>query len=133
MEYLKKKVPTVLVVDDDEDTLVLIQLRLAAEGFDPICSPNGSRVMDIIHDKHPDLVLLDIHMDGVDGGEICQEIKSNPETASTPIIILSANQNIAAVSRDCGADGYISKPFTAEKFMQTFQEVLVEKQASGSA
>ncbi|MEO6612813.1 MAG: response regulator [Chitinophagaceae bacterium] len=124
MELKEKTNPTVLVVDDDEDMLVLVQHKLAAEGFDPICSPNGMKVMEIIARKHPDLVLLDIHMNGVDGGNICHEIKSNPATASIPVIILSANYDIEAVARDCGADGFIQKPFTNGKFRQVVSAFL---------
>jgi DNA-binding response OmpR family regulator len=124
MEPIEKTNPMVLVVDDDEDMLVLVQHKLAADGFDPICSPNGTKIMEIIARKHPDLVLLDIHMNGVDGGDICHEIKSNPDTAAIPIIILSANHDLESVARDCGADAYIQKPFTNGKFRQTISSFL---------
>ncbi len=113
-----------LVVDDDEDMLVIIQHTLLAEGFNPIFSPNAYHVMDIITRNHPDLVLLDIHMKGVDGADICQEIKSNPLTASTPIIIFSANHDIEKITKECGADGYILKPFTHSKLKEAFDSLL---------
>jgi len=124
MEQVKKTKPTVLVVDDDEDTLILVQHRLAAEGFEPICSPNGARIMDIIKWKHPDLILLDIRMDGVDGGSICQEIKSDPEIAEIPVVMFSANENIATIARQSGADAYITKPFIPESFKALFKQLL---------
>ena len=119
---------TVLIVDDDEDLLILIQHALSVEGFDPICSPNGVNIMSIVTRKHPDIVLLDIHMNGTDGVSICKELKLNPETASTPIIMFSANDNINAISQECGADGYITKPFKSEHFRDTFRRVLQRQQ-----
>ncbi len=115
---------TVLIVDDDEDLLIVIQHALSAEGYNPICSPNGVNITSIVARKQPDIVLLDIHMNGVDGANICRELKQNPETSSTRIIMFSANANIKTVSKECGADGYITKPFSADQFRETFRQVL---------
>jgi len=120
---------TVLIVDDDEDLLILIQHALFVEGYDPICSPNGVNIMSIVTRKRPDIVLLDIHMNGTDGITICKELKRNPETASTPVIMFSANENIKAVSLECGADGYITKPFKTDDFRETLRRVLFERQS----
>ncbi|MBC7947766.1 MAG: response regulator [Chitinophagaceae bacterium] len=119
---------TVLIVDDDEDLLILIQHALSMEGFDPICSPNGVNIMAIVARKHPDIVLLDIRMNGIDGVTICKELKRNPETASTPVIMFSANDNIKAMSEECGADGYITKPFQTDVFRETLRRVLLLQQ-----
>lgn len=129
MENTNNPRRTVLIVDDDEDLLILIQHALSVEGFDPICSPNGVNIMSIVNRKHPDIVLLDIHMNGTDGISICKELKRNPETASTPIIMFSANENIKAVSQECGADGYITKPFKTNDFRETLRRVLFQRQS----
>jgi two-component system, OmpR family, alkaline phosphatase synthesis response regulator PhoP len=121
---------TILIVDDDEDLLILIQHALSLEGFDPICSPNGVNIMAIIARKRPDVVLLDIRMNGTDGLSICKELKSNPETASTPVIMFSANDNLKALSQECGADGYITKPFKTEDFRETLRRVLASQQTT---
>jgi DNA-binding response OmpR family regulator len=126
MEKMKDTRRTVLVVDDDEDLLILIQHALSVEGFDPICSPNGVNVMSIVNRKHPDIILLDIHMNGIEGTDICREIKQNPETSSTPVIMFSGSDDIKAVSQQCGADGYISKPFSSDHFRETFRKVLFQ-------
>ena len=128
MENTKNTSRTVLIVDDDEDLLILIQHALSVEGFDPICSPNGVNIMSIVTRKRPDIVLLDIHMNGTDGVEICKQLKHNPETASTPIIMFSANDNIKAISRECGADGYITKPFNTNHFRETLRSVLLQRE-----
>jgi DNA-binding response OmpR family regulator len=128
MENTNNTRRTVLIVDDDEDLLILIQHALSVEGFDPICSPNGVNIKSIVTRKHPDIILLDIKMNGTDGGTICKELKLNPETASTPIILFSANNNIKAISQECGADGYITKPFNSDQFRETFRRVLSQGQ-----
>lgn len=128
MENINNTKRTVLIVDDDEDLLILIQHALSVEGFDPICSPNGVNIMSIVTRKHPDIVLLDIHMNGTDGVAICKELKLNPETATTPIIMFSANDNIKAISRECGANGYITKPFNSNHFRETLRRVLLQRE-----
>lgn len=117
---------TVLIVDDDEDLLILIQHALSLEGFDPICSPNGVNIKSIVERKRPDIVLLDIRMNGTDGIKICKELKGNPETASIPVIMLSANTNLKALSMECGADGYITKPFKTDEFRETLRKLVVQ-------
>jgi len=116
--------PMVLVVDDEEDLLFLVELTLKQEGFKTEISPNGADIMDIIAQTHPDIIVLDIHMKGIDGGTVCQLIKSNTSTADIPVIMFSANENIAGISKQCGADGYITKPFSGEKFKDTFLSIL---------
>lgn len=122
--------PTILVVDDDEDMLFLMQHKLTAEGFTPLICPNGKNVMSIIIDKHPDLVLLDLNMQGINGDSICNDIKSNQTMSDIPVVIFSANENICSVSDGCGADGYLKKPFNGEKFSQTFLQALAHNKLS---
>jgi DNA-binding response OmpR family regulator len=119
--------PMVLIVDDEEDLLFLVELTLKQEGFKTEISPNGADIMDIITQTHPDIIMLDIHMKGIDGGTLCQFIKTNTSTADIPVIMFSANENIANISKQCGADGYITKPFSGEKFKDTFLSILGKK------
>ncbi len=128
MENLDNAKRTVLIVDDDEDLLILIQHALSVEGFDPICSPNGVNIVPIVTRKHPDVILLDIRLNGRDGVEICKQLKLDPQTASTPIIMFSANDNIKAISQECGADGYIKKPFNSDHFREVLRSVLLQRE-----
>jgi len=114
----------VLVVDDDEDVLVLMKRTLQSQGYIPAISPNGENMMDIITQSPPDIILLDIHMKGIDGGTICQLIKTNKTTAGIPILMFSANENIASIAEHCGADGFIKKPFESAKFNEAIQHIL---------
>jgi len=114
----------ILVVDDDEDVLVLLKRTLLLQGYVPTISQNGENMMDIITQSPPDIILMDIHMKGIDGGTVCQLIKTNKTTANIPVIMFSANHNVASIARDCGADGFIEKPFEAAKFNKTVREIL---------
>lgn len=115
---------TVLVVDDDKDLLQLVDLKLQAEGFHTLLSLNGENIREIITRSRPDLVLLDIHMNGVNGGDICRDIKSNPATSSIPVLLFSANENIEQIKEECGADGFIKKPFQDPHFKDAIEEFL---------
>ena len=119
--------PEVLVVDDDEDMLIMMQHMLMAEGYVPLISPNAQNAMEIISHRNPAMVLLDLRMIGIDGGDICQQIKSDPHTSSIPVIILSANHNIESIAKDCGADAYLTKPFSLEKFKEVFHQLISKK------
>ena len=119
--------PEVLVVDDDEDMLIMMQHLLMAEGYVPLISPNAQNAMEIISHRNPAMVLLDLRMIGIDGGDICKRIKSDPYTSSIPVIILSANHNIESIAKECGADAYLPKPFSLQKFKEVFHQLISKK------
>jgi DNA-binding response OmpR family regulator len=124
MENDNRPSPTVLVVDDDEDLLHIIDFILKTEGFHTLISLNGEGLRDIITQSKPDLVLLDIHMQDIDGGDICREIKSNPFTQSTLVLLFSANDDIKNIAEECGADGFISKPLEGKVLIDTIMHLL---------
>lgn len=116
----------ILVADDDEDLLMLMEMKLKAEGFKVHISPNGENIFDIVKVDAPDIVLLDITMRGIDGGTICRQLKSNDETKHIPILLFSANHNIAEITKHCGADGYITKPFNDTEVKEKLVAILKE-------
>ena len=126
MEKIVNIKPTVLVVDNDEDMLVLVQHTLLQEGYDPIFSPNGRNIMTIIKERKPVIVLLDINMDGLDGADLCRKIKSNPETSAVPIVMYSGNANIQTITKECGADAFLTKPFEPGKLKQVLSNLLIQ-------
>ncbi len=115
---------TILIVDDEADLLEIIDFKLKAEGFETLLSLNGEQVWEIITQFKPDIVLLDLHMQGVDGGDICKQIKTDPATCSIPVLIFSANDNVKAIQEDCGADGFITKPFEDNILIKTIHRFL---------
>jgi len=102
----------ILVIDDDEDILEIFNLIFTDEGYN-VVSSNTSETVRHIHEIAPDLVILDIRIIGSpkNGGEICTEIKEDIKHAHIPILLISGEADIKSIAADCGADGFISKPF----------------------
>ena len=121
---IKDKKWVILVVDDEEDMLTLMQIKLKAEGFDVEISPNAENILDIVWQHPPDVILLDISIAGVDGGTVCRLLKTNKSTVNIPILMVSGNPNIGSVARTCGADGYIAKPFDIKEVKEKICEAL---------
>ena len=104
---------TVLVVDDDVDIARFIEVNLRLEGFDVLVAHDGEEALAVIGQSLPDLALLDVMMPRLDGVELCRKLRSDPLTASLPVIMLTAKSLSAdkVVGLTAGADDYIIKPF----------------------
>jgi len=104
---------TVLVVDDDVDIARFIEINLRLEGFDVLLAHDGQEALDVIAGELPDLALLDVMMPHIDGVELCRRLRSDPLTASLPVIMLTAKSLSVdkVVGLTAGADDYIIKPF----------------------
>jgi DNA-binding response OmpR family regulator len=116
--------PVIMIADDEEDLLLMMQLRLRSEGFDVIISNNAENVFSLLDERTPDLILLDISMNGTDGGTICKELKTNSATQSIPIMMFSANPNISEIAASCGAEGYIPKPFNMDHMRKKIRNII---------
>ncbi len=104
---------TILVVDDDPDIARFVEVNLRSAGYDVSVAADGEEALSRASELRPDLVLLDVMMPRIDGFEVAQRLRRNPQTANTSIIMLTAK----ALSTDkvlgltAGADDYIIKPF----------------------
>ena len=103
----------VLVVDDNEDNRTILERRLIRQGYSVECAENGSRALKMLSDRPFDLVLLDIMMPEVDGYEVLQRVKDNPQTRDIPVIMISALDDLGSIVRcvEHGAEDYLPKPF----------------------
>ena len=115
---LPGKKTIVLVADDDNDLLQLVKMQLQHAGFAVQLSPNGRGITNMATETHPDIILLDITMDGISGGDICKKLKSDTMTSDIPIIMFSANDNIEQVVRNCGANDFVRKPFNVAEITE---------------
>jgi diguanylate cyclase (GGDEF)-like protein len=106
-------VSSILVVDDDVDIARFIEVNLRLEGFDVLVAHDGVEALDVIAEQLPDLALLDVMMPRLDGVELCRRLRSDPITASLPVIMLTAKSLSVdkVVGLTAGADDYIIKPF----------------------
>lgn len=106
----------ILVVDDDTALAEMIGIVLRTEGFDPAFCTDGAEALAAFHQERPDLILLDLMLPGVDGIEICAQVRAE---SGVPIIMLTARTDTADVVRglESGADDYIVKPFNPKELV----------------
>ena len=104
--------PLVLVVDDLAQNARLLDAVLSPQGFRVMTASSGQEALDVLAKEHPDLVLLDILMPGMDGYEVCRRIREDPGTAFLPVIMITASEGEEKVRAiEAGADDFIQKPF----------------------
>ena len=104
---------TILVVDDDPDIARFVEVNLRSAGYDVAVAADGEEALEKASELRPDLVLLDVMMPRIDGFEVAQRLRKNPQTANTSIIMLTAKALSAdkVTGLQSGADDYIIKPF----------------------
>ncbi|WP_423147846.1 response regulator transcription factor [Rubrolithibacter danxiaensis] len=115
----------ILVVEDDQDILYLIEFLLTQEGYEVITSLTGLGIVEQIENEHPDLILLDIMLPGIDGRDICRDIKRNAKTKEIPVVMMSAHVDISRTIRDVGADDFIAKPFDIYNLLGRIERQLI--------
>jgi diguanylate cyclase (GGDEF)-like protein len=103
----------ILVVDDDPDIARFVEVNLRSAGYDVSVAGDGEEALEKAGEMRPDLVLLDVMMPRIDGFEVAQRLRKNPQTANTSIIMLTAKALSAdkVTGLQAGADDYIIKPF----------------------
>jgi DNA-binding response OmpR family regulator len=113
----------ILIVDDDVNIAELISLYLTKECFDTLIVHDGEAAIKQFNSYQPNLVLLDLMLPGIDGYEVCREIR---KTSSTPIIMLSAKGEIfdKVLGLELGADDYVIKPFDSKELVARVRAVL---------
>jgi pilus assembly protein CpaE len=103
----------ILIVDDDTDISTLIANVLSQAGYEVTTAPSGVEALARVDQVHPDLIILDVMMPGIDGYETCRRLRRKPATLRVPIIMLTARDTPEAKIQgfEVGADQYVSKPF----------------------
>ena len=127
---------TVLIVDDDPDLLHLLTDGLELLGnFRVVQAANGIEGLEQFFETHPDCVIIDIKMPGLDGYQLVRALRGDPESASTPIIMLTAlaqeRQQFAGLA--LGADQYLIKPVTPRELVAAVQRALLIGEAERQA
>jgi DNA-binding response OmpR family regulator len=104
---------TVLVIDDDPVIVKLLRVNFELEGFNVISAADGREGVEMARAERPDVVVSDIMMPVMNGLELVSTLKSDPDTADLPVLLLSAKAQMADVQRgfELGADDYVTKPF----------------------
>lgn len=123
--------PLILLVDDDPIILKFIGANLKARSMNVQMAQDGMSALEIMKETMPDLVILDVMMPGMDGIEVCREIR---KWSTVPVIMLTARVELKdkLTAFDEGADDYITKPFAINELMARIDAVLRRKDNSNS-
>jgi CheY-like chemotaxis protein len=116
----------VLVADDEEDILALIGTVLRGAGFEVVEARDGAEALSLARERRPRAAVLDVSMPELDGLEVLQRLRDEPETRELPVILLSALAQEADVERGyrAGAARYIRKPFRPAELVAALREVI---------
>jgi len=116
----------ILIVDDEKDIVKMLDYNLKKEGFRIISANDGEDALDLAVREHPDLIILDLMLPGMDGLEVCKALKKESKTAKIPIIMLTAKAQEAdkIVGLELGADDYVTKPFSPRELIARVKAVL---------
>lgn len=114
----------ILVIDNDQDILEAVNAALTMENYSVETSPIVEDIFQMIHEKSPDLILIDYLLYGINGGELCHMIKSEPSTSHLPVIIFSGYPKVIQSLGTYECDAFISKPFDLDNFMAVIKDCL---------
>lgn len=122
----KTNVGSVLVIEDEADVLELVRYHLGKAGFRVLIARDGASGLAKARSDKPDAVVLDLMMPGICGEDVCRELKSSEDTASIPVIMLTAKaqpeERVAGL--ELGADDYVTKPFSPRELVLRVEGVL---------
>lgn len=116
----------ILSVDDEHDVTDLVAFHLTRAGFDVQTADTGRSALERIKEARPDLVILDLMLPDIDGFGVCEILRRHAETATLPIIILSAwaTPDARHLGLELGALDYLTKPFSPRELVQRVERLL---------
>lgn len=120
---------SVILAEDDPDIQLVARLALKRAGFIVRVVNNGQEALDAVREQRPDVVLLDWMMPELDGPETCRRLKADPDTASIPVVFLTAKSQETEIQRglSLGAAGYVTKPFDALMLGQQVKDIVARE------
>jgi DNA-binding response OmpR family regulator len=118
----------VLIVDDEPSIIVPLQFLMEQNGYETRVAFSGEEAMETVTESHPNLILLDIMLPIIDGFEVCQRVRENPEWNDIRIILLTAMGSEASIAKGLalGADAYITKPFSNSEVIAKVKELICQ-------
>ena len=118
----------VLVVDDNESFRRLNAEFIKMDGHEVLTARNGRETFDLVRQERPDILLLDIMMPGIDGYEICRQIKSDPDTQGTTVVMITAlPPSERFKSYQAGADEHITKPIQSRQLRDLVRRLVARR------
>lgn len=116
--------PLILVVDDIEENIEIVRVRLEAQGYEIETAGNGREAIEKADRLRPDLILLDIMMPGMDGFEVLSRLKRLPDGGRIPVMVLTGYSDAVSRARDAGAREVLLKPFEKNAFVRKVLQLL---------
>ena len=119
---------TIMVVDDNPDIITIVKTILEGKGYTVLSASSGLELLNMLKNQKPDLIILDIMMPEMDGLEVLSRLKAVTDTATIPVILLTAKVQYEDVlgGYKLGADYYITKPFTSTQLVNGINLLLGE-------
>mgnify|MGYP002630596636 CR=1 FL=1 len=116
----------ILLVDDDQELLAALELKLTKEGYKVETAPNGEVALEVIRKQLPDLVILDVNMPKLNGMEVCKALRSDEKTRDLAVIMLTARDDEIdrVLGLEFGADDYVTKPYNARELILRIKGLL---------
>lgn len=116
----------ILIVDDEEHIRELIKFNLENNGYKSICVDNGLEALKIAKEENLQLILLDLMLPGMDGYDVCKEVRRDINISTTPIIMITAKgeEFDKVLGLELGADDYITKPFSIRELLARVKAIL---------
>lgn len=123
--------PRILMIDDDKDLLVVTKSFLQRKGFDIAACASWEEASAELKRFNPQLIIIDVFLEELDGFQICKKLKSSPFTRHIPILVLSGYPRLAETAiYEFGADEFVSKPFEINELIEKIHDILGKHQQS---
>lgn len=124
----RKMTKKILVIDDNDDLLELLNEALTTEGYQVECASHVDNIYESVRNSQAQLVIIDYILEGINGGELCHQLKINPRTKHLPVIMISGFPRVLESLGNYGADIILAKPFDLPELLS-----VVNNHFSGAA
>jgi two-component system OmpR family response regulator/two-component system alkaline phosphatase synthesis response regulator PhoP len=118
------KARTIVVIDDDAVILKILSIVLSHEDIRLSVASDAKTGYRMVENENPCLVILDVHMPGQSGLNLLNEMRHNPRTCDTPVLMLTSDSRLKGLAADLGADAYMTKPFKPVELRQKISDLL---------
>lgn len=125
----------ILVVDDEKQLVSLVKLHMEMAGYEVLSASDGEKALAISREEKPDLIILDLMLPKIDGWEVCKRLREEGKVGSIPVIMLTARTDTDDKLKgfECGADDYVTKPFSPRELVARVKRVLARAENGTSA